>query len=263
MYMAKVISYANQKGGVGKSTLCIQTAFYLSLKKKKKVLVIDMDGQGNTSSRLAPRVIDEYGSFETVLTGTKTADLFQDNLEKIEVIHCPTGMDLIHTPKNDPSLFEMEAVPLDKAMNPAKNLGALIEEYDYVLIDCPPSLGRKLVAALVMSTHVVCPVKLSGFAVDGVEGLLGTIIGIREAYNSQLDILGIIINDMDRSVNHDRSLKELEDSVPDLLFKNKIMHRPPLDTAITEGIPVWELRYGHVAAKEVELVLNELIGKVG
>jgi chromosome partitioning protein len=261
--MAKVISFANQKGGVGKSTICIQAAFYLTLIMQKKVLVLDMDAQGNTSSRLAPRVPDDHGSFETVLHGTKTAELFQDSLESIEVINCPSGMDLIHTPKNDPALFEMESVPLEKAMNPAKNLSALFQQYDYVLIDCPPSLGRKLVAALVMSTHVVCPVKLSGFAVDGVEGLFNTIIGIREAYNSDLDIVGIIINDMDRSVNHDRSLKELEKSVPDLLFKNKIMHRPPLDSAITEGIPVWNLRYGHVAAKEVEAVLNELLEKVG
>lgn len=260
--MAKVISYANQKGGVGKSTLCIQTAFYLSLKKKKKVLVLDMDGQGNTSSRLAPREScdDEY--FEPVLSGTKTADLFKKSLKKIEVINCPSGIDLIGTPKNDPALFEMEAIPLGQALNPAKNLSKLIEHYDYVLIDCPPSLGRKLVAALVMSTHVVCPVKLSGFAVDGIEGLLNTIIGIRESYNNDLEILGIIINDMDRSVNHDRSYKELEESVPDLLFKNKIMHRAPLDSAITEGVPVWQLRYGHVAAKEVEAVLKELLAKV-
>ncbi|STS99896.1 Uncharacterised protein [Klebsiella pneumoniae] len=87
--------------------------------------------------------------------------------------------------------------------------------------------GRKLVAALVMSTHVACPVKLSGFAVDGVEGLLNTIIGVREAYNQNLEILGIVINDMDRSVNHDKALKSLENTVPDLLFENKIMHRPP------------------------------------
>ena len=72
-----------------------------------------------------------------------------------------------------------------------------------MLIDCAPSLGRKLVAALVMSTHVACPVKLSGFAVDGVEGLLNTIIGVGAEYNPALEILGILINDMDRSVNHD------------------------------------------------------------
>jgi chromosome partitioning protein len=138
-----------------------------------------------------------------------------------------------------------------------------LTHYDYVLIDCPPSLGRKLIAALILSTHVVCPVKLSGFAVDGVEGLLNTIMSVREAYNPELNILGIIINDMDRSVNHDNALKALEESIPDFLFENKIMHRPPLDTATTDGIPIWEIRYGHVAAKEVEAVLEEILQKVG
>ncbi len=261
--MTKVISFANQKGGVGKSTLCIQQAFYLSLKKKKKVLVIDMDGQGNTTSRLAPRFTKDDGDIDLMIDGTKTADLFQSELDKISVVNCPSGVDLIPTPKNDPELFEMEAIPIEQAMNPVNHLKPVIEQYDYVLIDCPPSLGRKLIAALAMSTDVVCPVKLSGFAVDGVEGLLNTIIGIREAFNPELKIPGIIINDMDRSVNHDNALKELEASVPELLFKHKIMHRPPLDSATTEGIPVWELRYGHVASKEVECVLEEIIERVG
>ncbi len=137
-----------------------------------------------------PRRELEDDDYEPILTGTKTAELFAYELDGIEVMHCPCGADLIHTPKNDPDLFEMEAVPLDQAMNPARHLAELFENYDYVLIDCPPSLGRKLVAALVMSTHVACPVKLSGFAVDGVEGLLNTIIGVREAYNQDLEIPG-------------------------------------------------------------------------
>ena len=82
--MAKVISFANQKGGVGKSTLCIQQAFYLALQKKKKVLVLDMDGQGNTSSRLAPRRELEDDDYEPILTGTKTAELFAYELDGIE-----------------------------------------------------------------------------------------------------------------------------------------------------------------------------------
>lgn len=68
--MGKVISFSNQKGGVGKSTLCIQQAFYLTLIEKKKVLVLDMDGQGNTSSRLAPRRYLEDGEFEPILSGS-------------------------------------------------------------------------------------------------------------------------------------------------------------------------------------------------
>lgn len=261
--MAKVISISNQKGGVGKSTLCIQLAFYLSMKKDKKVLVIDMDAQGNTTSRLAPRTYDENGSFEADLSGTTAAELFEDTLEKIDVLKCPSGVSLIHSPKNDSRSSDIESLPLEKAMNPRRHLKELFKEYDYVLIDCPPSLGRKLVASLAMSTHVACPIKLSGFAVDGVEGLLNTIVGIRQSCNKDLNILGIIINDMDRSVNHDLSFKQLEKAIPDFLFDNKIMHRPPLDSATTQGIPIWNLRYGHVATKEVIAVLDELLDKVG
>jgi chromosome partitioning protein len=260
--MVKAIAYANQKGGVGKSTLCIQQVFQLS-EKGHKVLVLDFDGQGNTSSRLAPRIEDEDGSYEPVFKGTKVAELFASECPVIEVTQCPCGADLIHTPINDPDLFEMEAIPLEQAINPSLNLQDFILQYDYVLIDCPPSLGRKLVAALIIATDVVCPVKLSGFAVDGVEGLLNTIIGVQEAYNPELNILGIVINDMDRSVNHSKSLKQLESGIGDLIFENKIYHRSPLDTATTDGIPVWHLRYGHVAAKEVIAVLDEVIQRIG
>lgn len=257
--MTKVISFANQKGGVGKSSTCIQLAFFLA-EKKKKVLVLDFDGQGNTSSRLAPRT-DFEGETEVLFSGTKTAELFNDDCD-VQVMNCRNGIDLIHTPKNDPELFEMEAIPLDKALNPSKNLSDILSQYEYVLIDCPPSLGRKLVAALIISTHVVCPVQLSGFAVDGVEGLLNTIIGVQQSYNRNLEISGILINNMDKSVNHDKALKQLKDTVPELLFNNIIMHRPPLDSATSEGVPVWSLRYGHVAAKEVIAVLEEIIERV-
>lgn len=259
--MTTTISFANQKGGVGKSTLCIQMAFFLANKQRKKVLVLDMDGQGNTSSRLAPRKKVSDFNYEPLLSGTKMSELFLDTLEKLDVLKCPRNIDLIHTPKNDPDLFEIESASLESTLNPQKHIASISALYDYILIDCPPSLGRKLIAALIMSTDVVSPIKLSGFAVDGVEGLLNTIIGIREAYNSKLNILGIVVNDMDRSVNHDNSLRALQESIPDLLFNNRIMHRPPLDAATTEGVPVWELKYGHVASKEVEAVLNEIMQK--
>ncbi|CAM5562693.1 ParA family protein [Eoetvoesiella caeni] len=261
--MAKIISFANQKGGVGKSTLCIQTAFFLSEDKTKRVLVIDMDPQGNTSSRLAARTETEDGGIIYHYTGTRSAELFQKKSLKITVTKCPSGADLIYTPRNDPDLAEIEQEPLDVAENPAKHLAKIADDYDYVLIDCPPSLGRKLVGALVASTHVVCPVKLSGFSVDGVEDILNTIIGLQQSANKNLNLVGIVINDMDRSVSHEKALSQLNATVPDLLFKNIIMHRPPLDSATSDGVPVWSLRYGHVAAAEVKAVLNEIMNKVG
>mgnify|MGYP005849636495 CR=1 FL=1 len=212
-----------------------------------------MDAQGNTTSRLAPS--DDDGP---VLSETRTAHLFRSDIQSITPLPCPRGIDLIGTPKNDPELSEIEVIPLDQALVPRRHIEALASQYDVILVDCPPSLGRKLVAALAFSTHVVCPLKLSGFAVDGIEGLLNTIVGVREEYNPGLSIMGLLINDMDRSVNHDRSLKDLQESVPELLFKTNIMHRPPLDSATTEGVPVWELRYGHVAAKEVIAAVEEI-----
>ncbi|MGB1256714.1 MAG: ParA family protein [Thiolinea sp.] len=259
--MTKVISFANQKGGVGKSTLCIQMAFFL-VERKHRVLVVDMDGQGNTSSRLARKPGEEEAQYY----GTKTSQLFDKNLKNIEVINCPSGVDLIHTPKNDPDLFEMEAVPLDQAVNPKHNLLPLFDNYDFVLVDCPPSLGRKLVAALAMSTHVVCPVQLSGFAVDGVEGLLNTIISVKHSLNPAINILGIIINNMNsRSLTHKKAYTQLVQEVPDLVFRNLIGSRAPLDNATNLGIPVWKIRSGsaNAAAREVKAVLNEILERAG
>ncbi len=261
--MTKVISFANQKGGVGKSTLCIQAAFYLALKKKKKVLVVDMDGQGNTSSRLAPKADNGAGELAPTYSGTKSAELFQKNIQGgIVVMPCPCGADLIHTPKNDPDLFEKEAASLVEALHPRANTRELFAAYDYVLIDCPPSLGRNLIAALSMAEYVLSPIKLSGFAVDGIEGLLTTVIGIQQEHNPDLKVLGIVINDMIRSVSHDRAYAEIKKAVPDLLFKHVIMNRPPIDTATSDGVPIWSLRYAHVAANEVERVLEEMLRKV-
>ncbi|WP_106477798.1 ParA family protein [Phytohalomonas tamaricis] len=261
--MAKVISFANQKGGVGKSTLCIQCAFYLT-EAGNRVLVIDLDGQGNTSSRL----VREKDGSDKEFYGTKTSELFNPALEEINPMICPRGMDLIHTPKNDPDLFEMEAASLDMAMMPSKNIHAhrLTDNYDYILIDCPPSLGRKLVAALTMSTHVVSPVQLSGFAVDGVEGLLNTIISVREAYNPDLEITGIVINNLNsRSGTHKKARQELLDAIPDLIFKSQIGSRAPIDNATNMGIPVWSIKSGsgRTAAKEVRSVMQEIVKKVG
>ena len=258
---AVVLSFANQKGGVGKTTLCLQTAFYLA-QAGNRVLVIDMDGQGNTSSRLVPFVKDDEGYEVQHYSGTKASELFESDPGPISPIECNYGIHLICTPLNDPVLFDKETVPLDEALNPARNCEELFKRYDYVLVDCSPSLGRRLVAALALSTHVICPVKISGFAVDGVEGLLQTINGIRSNHNPNLRLLGLLVNDMDRSVNHDRALERLESLAGDFLFKNKIRHRAPLDTASTLGIPVWDLHYGHVASSEVRTAIEEILEKI-
>lgn len=265
--MTKVISFANQKGGVGKSTLCIQTAFYMA-KEGKKVLVIDMDGQGNTSGRLAPKIVTDDNIIEESFdeTATRTYELFQKDIAGgVKPMFCRENIDMIYALTNDVELYSKENYVSEEGELPAKHIRKIRDNYDYVLIDCSPTLGQKLIATILMSTHVVIPIKLSGFALDGVTGLFNTIYSInniKEQTGERTEIVGLIVNDMDKSVTHIKAYEELKAAAGDLVFKNKIMHRTPLDTASNDGIPVWDINYGHVAAKETIAVIKELIKKV-
>jgi len=258
--MTKIISFSNQKGGVGKSTICLQAVFYL-VEAGYRVLAVDFDPQGNTSSRLSQ-------SDEATYTGTPSVRLFDESMHEIKPMKCVRGMDLIWTTKNDPELSEIESLPLNCVVNPITNLKAsgILDNYDYVLVDCPPSLGRKLVAALTMSTHVICPVQVSGFALDGVEGLLNTIISVQEELNPALENTGMVINNLKRGFEEDMITRdELRKAVPDLVYKSEIGVRGQLDVANLNGVPVWSIKKtsAREAGKEIRAVIEELMGKVG
>lgn len=254
--MVKRIAFANQKGGVGKSTFCTQIAFYLALKDKKRVLVIDMDAQGNSTSTL----LRQEASRE--LTGTESNALFQSEPIEVKPMKLSNGIDLIGTRKNDRDSYDLEAIELSQAVNPRKHLKTIEDQYDYILFDCPPSLGRKLISVLLTTEYVVCPVKLSGYAVDGLEGLFKTLFDIKKNYNKNLKILGAIINEYDRSSSHNEALEMVRETIPSLLFKNIVCHRSPIDTASLKGEPIWKIRNGWRAATEIEAVVKELKSKL-
>lgn len=252
--MAKRIAFANQKGGVGKSTFCTQVAFFLALKDKKRVLVVDMDAQGNSTSTLLRN--------EGELTGTQTNELFDPETKEIRPMQLSSGIDLIGTHKNDRLSYELEAVDLDRAGLPRHYIESIEDQYDYILFDCPPSLGRKLISVLLATEYVVCPVKLSGYAVDGLEGLFQTLFDIKKAYNPDLKILGAIINEYDRSSSHNEALEMVRETIPSLIFKNIVCHRSPIDAASLKGEPIWRVRNGWRAAAEIKAVVNELKRKL-
>lgn len=265
--MAKVCAFANQKGGVGKTTFSLQAVHYLLEIMKvepSRILAIDFDGQGNFSSRLAGSCVNEYGDeVNDFKGGTASYELYIKDLDPISPIVCPSGIHLIHSEHNDTRLFNLgEAGSDDIVYIPRENLHKIIDNYDYVIIDCPPSLGRNLTSALVMSTHVAMPVRLAAFSVEGAIGLVETVIKIQSTKNPSLKNMGVIINGMDRSVSHRNSYNILKDSLGDFMFKNMIRYRPPLDAATAEGVPIWSLTYGHVASAEVKSVMDELFDKV-
>lgn len=259
--MPIVVSFSNQKGGVGKTTYCLHYAFHLAVKKRKKVLVIDFDSQGNVTSRVLPH----EGDLIYPEGKTRVIDLFDPKLKKIEPAKGLHDIDVIYTINNDVELAEIESAALERALAPAENLRKFLaaNHYDYVLVDCPPTLGRRLVAALAFTHHVVVPIKVSGFAVEGVEGLMETVVEIRESVNPDLNVTAFIINDMDpKSVIQKRSLEELKDTVGELLLSNHIQHRSPIDTATSLGVPVWSLGYAHAAAKELSKMFDELTKRI-
>ena len=261
--MPIIFAIANQKGGVGKTTTTLQFAFTLA-RKKKRVLVVDMDPQGNSSTRVCghgPKPGDfDYGNT------TMTYQLFNPDLEEVRVYKDGpySNIHLLPTSKNCPKLSNIEELKAGAMLIPKSHIAKIADQYDYILIDCPPALGKKLMAALAMATHVLSPIKLSSFAVEGLEGLLKSINATKKAFNPALKIAGIFVNEFNRdSAEHKKALEKVHAMVPpQYMIKRKLMNRPPIDTSVTQGKPIWENRYGHVAAKEMDLLFQEVIKKV-
>lgn len=251
---ALIMAIANQKGGVGKTTVATQLAFDLVIKRKKRVLYIDMDAQGNGSSVLLNG---------NPITGTEATSLFDPDCH--EFIPTPTerGIDLLATPCNSRLSYDLEGLPDNYATVPREKIAGLVDKYDVILIDCPPNLGLKLRAALTMATHVFCPIRLCGFAVEGLAGLLDTIEEIQETTNPDLKLIGALINALDRSTSHAATLEQIQTEMQGVVLKSVIRHRTPFDRANSEGIPVWEVPSAYRAAREIEVAFKEIYRKLG
>lgn len=254
--MAKILSVASHKGGVGKSTSSLLIAMHF-VSKGWRVLLIDNDPQGNSSSTL---LLDAHGE-SAPLGATHTVDLYDPDLAEIEVTKTPLGIDLIPVERN---CERMRAVVYEADIDELvmrNNTRDLVEDYDLVIIDCAPSFSQSTTAALAMSTHVITPVKLRSYAVDGAEGILMTISQVRGLFNEQLQFVGVFVNMMKSDSKSRRYLEELEElreALGDLLLTNVIHERKAIDTAVSEGRPLRSLGYAHQQAKEVERIMNEI-----
>lgn len=255
------LAFANQKGGVGKSTMTLQTAYYAA-DKGMKVLVVDMDGQGNTSTKIAGRHAIE----ELLPSTTRSYQLFRDDLEQVTVLPCDYGIDLLPAKINDDNLYAQEATPLEQIILPTINLETIAENYDLVLIDCPPSLGRLLTAGLIMADKVIMPIQVSGFAVDGVGGLFKVIERLNESGKEDLEVAGILINCYNaRSKQHQMAVKALRDKAGSLVMDNVIANRSPIDQATNQAKPIWKITSGAArpAKSEIIAAIQEIFKRIG
>ncbi|HIE93023.1 MAG TPA: ParA family protein [Acidobacteria bacterium] len=195
-----VVTIANQKGGVGKTTTAINLAAALSL-RGKSTLLIDLDPQGNSTLSFVDRETVEFSVYEAFANpDCSLSDVIvpSDRQENLSVV--PARISL--------AKLESRLVgEIDAHFRLKDLLAPLTEKYPYVVIDCPPTLGLLTVNALVASTHLLIPIQSSYFALEGTDDLLETVEKVRARANPALDILGVLITMHDRRTSLGRDIQ--------------------------------------------------------
>lgn len=232
--MGKAIAIFNQKGGVGKTTTNINLAACLAL-KNKKVLVIDIDPQGNTTSGIGiSKKGLEYTSYD-VLVDSKL------KTEKAIISTSVKGLDIIPASVNLAGA-EIELVQLEGREKRLKNaIGEVKDKYDYIFIDCPPSLGLLTINSLTAVDSVLIPIQCEFYALEGVSQLMSTIELVKKSLNPSLEIQGVILSMFDGRTNLSiQVVQEVKKYFKGKVYTTVIPRNVRLAEAPSFGMPITE-----------------------
>ena len=251
--MAKVIALCNQKGGVGKTTTAINLAAFLAI-SGKKILLIDIDPQGNATSGLG---IDKHSIKKS------TYDILIEDADPRSV--------LIHTQVENLSLFpsnlsltgaEVELVGImGREHKLKKALTSLSGEFDYVLIDCPPSLGLLTINALSAANSVMIPIQCEYYALEGLSQLVNTVRLVKDNINSSLEIEGVLLTMADYRTNlTNEVINEVRKFFEGKVYKTVIPRNIRLTEAPGFGKPIALYDKNSIGAQKYQEFANELLG---
>ena len=250
--MAKIIAVANQKGGVGKTTTTVNLAASLGV-LEKKVLLIDADPQANATSGLGIDVDTvEQGTYQ-LLEHTKTAleTIVKTDSPNVDLI--PSHIDLV--------AIEIELVDKDQREYMMKQaIGDLRNSYDYILIDCAPSLGLLTLNALTAADSVIIPIQCEYFALEGLGKLLNTIKSIQKIHNPDLDIEGMLLTMYDSRLRlSNQVVEEVRKHFADMVFDTIIQRNVRLSEAPSYGESIIKYDASSKGAKNYLNLANEMM----
>lgn len=252
--MGRIIAIANQKGGVGKTTTAINLSACLA-EKGKKVLAVDMDPQGNMTSGLG---VDKDNAEKTIydlIIGEADINevICKEALENLDVI--PTNIDL--------SAAEIELIGVEDKEYIIRNaIHKVKDEYDFVIIDCPPSLSMLTVNAMTTADSVLVPIQCEYYALEGLSQLIHTIELVKERLNPELEIEGVVFTMYDARTNLSLQVVEnVKDNLNQNIYKTIIPRNIRLAEAPSYGMPINKYDTKSTGAESYRLLAEEVINR--
>ena len=228
--MGKVISIANQKGGVGKTTTAVNLSTVVA-KKGRKVLIIDADPQGNATSGLGISKEQKFSVYDVLIEDIEVENTLQKtSIKNLDL--CPSNINLAGA---EVQLVSME----NREYRLKEKLDAIREQYDFIIIDCPPSLGLTTLNAFTASDSVLIPVQCEYYALEGLGQLINTIELVRKHMNKSLYIEGALLTMYDARTNlSNQVVKEVKKYFDNKVYKNIIPRNVKLSEAPSYGMPI-------------------------
>ena len=250
--MAKLVSIVNQKGGVGKTTSAVNLAAALGA-LGKKILLVDIDPQGNTTSGYGISRKNLNATSYEILIGSATAGeaVIKTKFEGVDII--PSNMNLAGA--------ELELAVMDKRESLLKNALATVQEnYDFIFFDCPPSLGLITLNALTASDSFIVPIQCEYYALEGLSQLMATVRTIKRLYNPLVELEGVLLTMYDGRLNLTQQVvSEVKNFFPKKVYATVIPRNVRLSEAPSFGEPVLYYDKGSKGAESYNLLALEFL----